>query len=336
MARGAPRPYDDPVITRRRATRIALVLVVGASLLAAAPSDGDGPSWQMRLATLYLRASDAGLPRDGDAFARHVLRRPKHEAAPIPAALRRRHVVVESRVAGRRVVRVTPAGESDARIVYLHGGGYVSEMQDAHWDVVDQLAARTGAVVVVPYYPLAPRHVVAEAVPFVVDVVRDVRAKEPWARVVLAGDSAGGGLAVAAAYALRDRGVPIERLVLFAPWLDAALTNPQAAALEDRDVLLKIAPLRRCAEMWAGDLGVDHPYVSPLFGDPRGLPPVDLFVGGEDLLAPDARAFAERVRAAGGVGRLVEAPGAFHVYVAATFTPEARRAYDAVAAALAR
>ena len=112
------------------------------------------------------------------------------------------------------------------------------------------------------------------------------------------------------------------------------MSNPGAAAVEPQDVMLGLPGLVQCGKWWAGGDDPHSPLLSPIFGDFSGMPPIDVFQGTRDVLIADARMLCEKVSAVGGAIRLFEYPGAFHVFVAATFTPEARDAFDHVVAAL--
>ena len=133
-------------------------------------------------------------------------------------------------------------------------------------------------------------------------------------RVVLMGDSAGGGLALAVGQGLRDRGVRPRRMVLLAPWLDVATDDPASRAIADRDPMLAIPGLIEAGRAYAGPLALDDPRVSPIHGSLGGLPPITVFTGTEDLLNPDSHRLAEACAAAGVSCELIETAGQPHVY----------------------
>lgn len=254
--------------------------------------------------------------------------------APIPAALRRSNDVVIDDVDGHRVVTVTPtAGSSGIELVYLHGGSYLHPIVWPHWAIIGDLAARTGATVTVPSYGLAPEHTVEHAQPFLDLVGARIASRAGSAPLVFAGDSAGAGMAVAAAMHARDTGSrQADLLLLFSPWLDVTMTNPAIAAIERLDPSLDREELREAGRLWAGARDTADPSVSPVFGRLDGLPPMVTYQGGHDILAPDARRFSDLVRAAGGSSTMRYFPGAFHVFVGAGWTPEAKSALRDAAA----
>lgn len=259
---------------------------------------------------------------------------PRRAPAPAPASVRRAAVVTTRRVAGAAVTRVEPHRRTAGlELLYLPGGGYTQPLVAGHWWIVRGLVRRTGAAVTVAHYPLAPEHVVDDALPFLDAVHGELRAAASTRRLVVAGDSAGGGLSLALILRLRSRGVPApDALLLISPWVDVRLTTPDAWTRQRLDPTLRVPGLRARGVAWAGDRSLDDPVVSPLTGDLEGLPPLTVAVGDRDVFHADVLALARRARAAGTDVELVEAPGGFHVYPGAFWTPEARTALDRLAA----
>ena len=281
-------------------------------------------SWQMRAVALYVRATrkkryatrEAGL-----AFL-HSAKGPSDPPAKALGDSR----VSTHRVRGRDVHVVRGPGHTASAagaVVYLHGGAYTNEVVDQQWAFVAALAARTGVEVHVPIYGLAPHHTASEAVDLVAEVVHGLVAQ--GRSVVLLGDSAGGGLALVAAQqaapAVRQR---VAGLLLIAPWIDLTMANPAVDAVEPTDSWLTRAGLHPIARSWAGDLALDDPVVSPLFGDLTGLPPVEVWVGTRDITAPDCRELERRMPDGAAFALHVE-DGAIHDYPLLP-TPEGRAA----------
>ncbi|HMV67581.1 MAG TPA: alpha/beta hydrolase fold domain-containing protein, partial [Myxococcota bacterium] len=131
----------------------------------------------------------------------------------------------------------------------------------------------------------------------------------------LAGDSAGGSLALATALALRDRGLPApDRLVLLSPWIDLAVTGDSVDRYEQIDYLGTRRTLRAFARHYLGDRPPEDPVASPLYADLRDLPPTLVIAGGAEVLLDDSLRLVERARAAGARVRLHVEPGEVHVY----------------------
>jgi len=248
--------------------------------------------------------------------------------AKAPRRIASRYDIEDAALAGTRTFRLRcKEREPERRVLYLHGGAYLFSLMRAHWGVFAALADGSDAEIVAPLYPLAPEHHVEDGLSAAFRAYKALAADVGAANIVLAGDSSGGGLALALAHRLRDLGEPLPAaLVLFAPWLDATLGDPAQPALAETDPMLSIEQLREAGRMWAGELDPSDLSASPLLGDQSGLPPSLVLVGTRDLLLSDARRFAER---AGGV-ELREYPGMFHGWIAAPI-PEARHAIDAAA-----
>lgn len=265
------------------------------------------------------------------ATIRHAAEHRK-PTAPISRGIRRITHVDETMVNGCSVIHLTPkSGASGSHLVYLYGGAYVRPMLRVHWTIISTLIRQSGAAVTVVQYGLAPEHTVDEA-STLLDAVYDGLVETPGARVFLAGDSSGGALALGHAIRLRDAGKrPPAGVILISPWLDATMRNPGVAALEPLDRMLGRAGLVEAGRWWAGQHDPGSPLVSPIFASLHDLPPVHTYQGGWDLFAADARELTDKIHGAGGDAELHLYPDAFHVFVGAPWTPEARAALRDIA-----
>lgn len=245
--------------------------------------------------------------------------------------------VDETVVNGCSVVRLTPTSAGDrtpSHVVYLYGGAYVSPMLATHWTIISTLIRRSGVTVTVPRYGLAPEHTVDDAYALL-DAIYDDLVAAPDTRVFLAGDSSGGALALGQSIRLRDAGRPLPAgVILISPWLDATMSNPKVPALEPLDRMLGREGLVEAGRWWAGGHDPRSPLVSPIFGDLAELPPVHTYQGGWDLFAADAQDLTDKICATGGAADLHLYPDAFHVFVGAAWTPEARDALRDIASLL--
>lgn len=233
--------------------------------------------------------------------------------------------LTETEVDGTLVYRAKPPGDAARAFVYLHGGSYITEITAAQWELVMDLARASGSTCLVPICPLAPsetaEQIVARAAAVIAAAVEEFGAEH----LSVFGDSAGGGLAVAAVQQLRDSGAPLpSRLVLLAPWLDVELRHPDQEAIKPLDLMARPAYLLDAGRVYAGDLPTDDWRVSPLFGDFTGLPPMHVFTGSHDIIVTDSRQLVDRVHAAGGRIDYTEAPGMQHVYPILPLLGEAR------------
>jgi len=212
-------------------------------------------------------------------------------------------------------------------VLYVHGGGYVAPIDPFHVRYVARLARAMQARIVLPDYPLAPEHTWRDSFGAMTDLAARW-ATEPGG-MVLGGDSAGGGYALALAQALRDRGSPQPtHLLLHAPWVDLTTSTPETAEVSAGDPWLFLGKLRAYAEWWAGsvdDLGRRE--VSPALADLARLPPALVFCGTRDTLMPGCRLLARHAAEAGWELTYVEVPDLIHVFPMLPFIPEARRAW---------
>lgn len=264
----------------------------------------------------------------------------KHRKYPTPArisgSLRKLAHVREQTIHGQPVFTFSPRqNKQPIHLIYLHGGAYVYPLNFAHWMVVQELIQHIGCSVTVPIYPLAPEYTYQGAFTLMEKVYRDVLQSAPDEKIVLCGDSAGGGLALAAVMDWRDRSLPMpHRLALFSPWVDITLSNPEAVHAEKRDAMLGIPGLVQCGAWWAGGKDPRDPQLSPIYGDLAGLPPLDVFTGTHDLFCPDNQKLAQKVEQVGGEIHLQIEPGAMHDYLLATMSPEAQNAFRYLAEVL--
>jgi acetyl esterase/lipase len=217
-------------------------------------------------------------------------------------------------------------------VLYLHGGGYRVGSPATHRAITGHLAARCGARVFVPDYRLAPEHAFPAAVDDAVAAYRGLIAAGVAPRdVVIAGDSAGGGLTVATALQLRELDLPLPRaLVLFSPWVDLSLD--QLPSPPPGEVMLTLSWITHCARAYVARNDARLPLISPVYADLAGLPPTLIQVGTDEILLGDSRRLRERLAAAGVAVDYAEYPRRWHVFQAnAGLLADADRALDAVA-----
>jgi len=202
-------------------------------------------------------------------------------------------------------------------VVYVHGGGYCIGSLTSHRPMLTHLAAATGGRVLAVDYGLAPERPFPAALDDACTAYRwALGSGIEAARIVIAGDSAGGGLTLATLMALRDAGNPLPAAgVCLSPWADLTQSGATIAEKAAVDPMVHAEDLDRWAAAYAGN-GVDtsDPRLSPVFGDLTGLPPLLVEVGTAEVLLDDARRVADRARAAGVDVTLVEGEDLIHVW----------------------
>jgi monoterpene epsilon-lactone hydrolase len=286
----------------------------------------------------FLRRN--GSPDDVPALRQALIEENRKAREGPPQAVRRTHEESISNTHGFPVFELWPAGTEVPKraVLYLHGGAYVHPSDPRQWSFVTRVADAIGARAVVPAYPLAPEFTVEDSFEQMVAIVQQVIAESPDG-VVLAGDSAGGGYALALAQAVRDRGGPLpSHLVLIAHWVDLTGSAPGTREAAARDPWLSFEHLSIYAGLWAGSddpEALADPRVSPGLADLTGLPPALMLCGTRDLLQPGCDVLFERAEAAGWSLEYVVAPGLIHVYPLLPI-PEAREAFEHIAEFCAR
>ena len=240
--------------------------------------------------------------------------------------------VQKDTIAGLRAEWLTPEGAPDDRLLlYWHGGAYVMGSCASHRPCVSHIAREAGVKALVPEYRLAPEHPFPAAVEDTVSLYRALLEKgyEP-ANIAVAGDSAGGGLAVAMLLSLRDAGDPLPGAVgLLSPWLDLTGTGESMTSRKDQDPWFNPEDLPHVTKHYCDDAELTQPLVSPVFADASGLPPTLIQVGDDELLLSDSERFAANMRASGGQVEIDVWPGMWHVWqMFIGLMPESRQAVE--------
>jgi epsilon-lactone hydrolase len=211
---------------------------------------------------------------------------------------------------------VPPTARDDAAVLYLFGGGYVLGSPASRRKTAGHLALASSSRVLVPAYRLAPEHKLPTA-------VDDAAAAYRWlltegavaARTVIAGDSSGGGLAVATALALRDAGDPLPGgLVPLSPWADLTCSGATMQTRADVDVAATRPGLLEMAGWYLGGADPRTPHASPVYADFAGMPPMLAVVGGEEILLDDAVRLVRATGEAGVDATLFVGGGMQHVF----------------------
>jgi monoterpene epsilon-lactone hydrolase len=221
-------------------------------------------------------------------------------------------------------------------LLYLHGGGYFACSAETHRPITTFFALQ-GFHVFAPDYRLAPENRFPAAVEDVVIFYHALlNAGYPPQRIVVAGESAGGGLTLSLMLALRAAGVPLPAAAaLFSPWTDLAATGDSIRTNTDRCAMFHGAGVAYSARYYLGDTDPRNPLASPLYADLAGLPPLLIHVGADEVLLDDSTRLAERARAAGVPVELKIWPIVPHAWqLAPHMIPEARQSLRESAAFL--
>ncbi len=208
-----------------------------------------------------------------------------------PRLVRARLDVQSFEIEGQSVHILIPRTDKCMRLlVYFHGGSYVTTFTRQHWNFLSKLAEATKTTIIAPDYPLAPQRRWSDAYRMLFALWEKIAVNFPPGYIGLMGDSAGGGLALGFAQALRDVHRPLPAtVIMLSPWLDVTLENPEISHLSPIDPFLNVEALRVAGKAWAGGSNPRRHEISPLFGRMDNLPPLSLFIGTKDILLADCR-----------------------------------------------
>jgi epsilon-lactone hydrolase len=289
---------------------------------------------QEKIATLRgLRAAAAGQPAPPLAERRAAFDA-RGDQYPLPGDA----VVTEVGAGGVPAHWITVPGADAGRVLlYLHGGGYQVGSFRSHAELASRLGRASGRPVLLPEYRLAPEHPFPAAVEDVLAVWRWLRSVQRLSASALAvaGDSAGGGLAVAMMTALRDGGEELPAAaVLISPWTDLSCSGVSMTERVDDDPIFVPDTIRQLAADYLAGADPRTPLASPLFARLEGLPPLLIQVGTAELLLSDAEELAKSAAAAGVDVTVQAGEGLPHVYPAMLGIPEAAEATDQAGAFL--
>lgn len=253
----------------------------------------------------------AGLPQGGSiGDAREDFEQLLARTPPVASS-----EILTMRIGSMAADWIVAGGEDAGRnLLYLHGGAYMLGSNVAYRGFGSRIAAACKSSVLVPDYRLAPEHVFPAALEDAVSAYRWLTQEVDPSTILVAGDSAGGGLAVSMMVALRDAGERLPRCaVLFSPWTDLSCSGESHKPGVVDDPFFTAEVVRLLGQNYAGERTMD-PGASPLFANLEGLPPMLAFAGSREILMDDATRLVDRAYASGVDARAVVEPGLMHAW----------------------
>ena len=247
----------------------------------------------------------------------------------VPRDVSTRSLVTDS---GTQLFELMPSGSSDSDLtmVFYHGGGFIMEIAEPHWNFCFELVRTLRCRIIVAIYPLAPVHTYEDAYIACYDAFSYASSLSDDSKLILIGDSAGAHLAIAMAQIALNKGVRQPNLVIaISPWIDIADEVEGKDGIDPIDPMLAMSGLSKIAGIWAPYLRnarVFPPCI--LHGPLEGLAPMMIFSGTREVFHPEAKAFAEKAKQAGVDVELVIGEGLWHCWASMIEIDEGQRAIE--------
>ena len=223
------------------------------------------------------------------------------------------------RFMGRKIFIIRPKSgvESKKKILYFHGGSYIAEMSNNHWNFIEQLVLDTNMTVIIPDYPLAPKYTYKDVFKMVKPLYKEILEEVDNENLILMGDSAGGGLSLALLEEMAEENYELPgKTILISPWLDAKLENPEIEVVQKLDKELNKDTLKIAGIAYAGgEENLNNFLVSPIKGDISKLKNVIIFTGSNDILTPDMYKLQEKGKKENVEIKINEYQGAGHIWL---------------------
>jgi acetyl esterase/lipase len=214
-----------------------------------------------------------------------------------PKSFYKKYNTTDFVIDGCECVTIKPSENPLKHIVFFHGGGYTVQATKAHWYLVSKVIRNTGAAVTFINYPLSPQNTCTDTIRMVSHAYTHLF-ESTKQEIILMGDSAGGGLALALAPQIKAQNMLPKpaKIVLLSPWLDVSMADDIPKQLIDQDKLLDKQVLSNIGKKYAGELGVDHFLCSPVHGDVKDIGQIALFISTGEILFPQAKALTDKMR----------------------------------------
>ncbi|MDO5329727.1 MAG: alpha/beta hydrolase [Coriobacteriia bacterium] len=267
--------------------------------------------------TMNKEGFDAQIPKFYDG---------NHQAmASIPSNLTDK-MKVDFVVDGRNVYSITPNENYKRILLFIHGGAFVGNMGPDQMKNANQMAEKLNAKVYMPDYPLAPKATYEEATKFMDKVYKEISNTDK--DIIFMGDSAGGNFCMTFSqylYNTQANKLPYAR-VLFSPWVDVSMTNPEIVDIEPHDPTLNSYGAIMAGKMWAGDTDVKDPRVSPLFGETEDKIKTIFICSRDDICLPDSKLLYKKLKDNGCNTKFYQAQGLSHAFMNIIDLPETQEA----------
>lgn len=255
----------------------------------------------------------------------HPRRRDRYQKPPY--YFYKKYLVSCIRVCDRNCFVISSKNNSNKRIFYFHGGGYVGQIKQLHWQIVENILSKINCEIVVVDYPLYPEYSCIDTFNMVKEAYISINDKDDIKETILMGDSAGGGLALALAQYIKNENFKIQpsKIILLSPWLDVSMADNISDDRKADDLILEWDTLKMIGKGYAGDLGVYDYRCSPIYGDSSSIENVAIFTGTSDILNVQSKKFKDILNSNGQKVSYYEYKNMQHVWIAFS-APESNKA----------
>lgn len=280
------------------------------------------PSFESRLIQFFM-----GLFGMKRAMEKKILNNSyRKDPASIPKSIDKNFDVKVEVFDSRKVWTISPKSQrSNSIILFLHGGAYYANITKMHWALIEQLLVTTNTTVVVPDYPLAPEFNCMRNYQFLDEVYAKLVSTYPSKKIIFMGDSAGGGLALGFAQKKNTEDIKKpEQIILFSPWLDVTMSNPDITKYDKADKILSVNGLKIAGKSYAGDFDLTDYRVSPIYGNFTSQGKISVFIGTNEVFIADARKLKALLEEQQVIFNYFEYPSIFHDWVVVTMLKETK------------
>ncbi|MBO4292809.1 MAG: alpha/beta hydrolase [Clostridia bacterium] len=238
----------------------------------------------------------------------------------VPQELRDKVEIDTKEFMERKVFEISPKNKEDKSnktILYFHGGAYVAEATDEHWNFLAKLVNDTKATVIMPDYPLTPKYTYKDVLKMIEPVYKETLAKVGAKNLIVMGDSAGGGMALGLLEKLSQSNVEMPaKTILISPWLDTTMSNSKIDEVQKNDKDLNKEKLYLAGTSYSRDLKQEEEYfVNPINGKFSKLKNLVIYTGTYDILNPDCHLLKEKAEKEGVDITIKEYETAPHIWI---------------------
>lgn len=237
----------------------------------------------------------------------------------LPKSIQEQYSIEIKEYEERNVFILSPKQEkkkTELVVLYIHGGSYVGELTNEHWNFLSDILNDVGCTLIVPDYPLTPKYTYQDVFKMMGPLYKEIINNVGSEHFVVMGDSAGGGLSLALSQQMGEEGIEQpKKLILLSPWLDVRMQNPEIDKVAKNDPILNKTALILSGERYAGEEGKESYLVNPILGPLNKLKDVILYTGTYDMLNPDAHLLVEKAKEEGITIELREVEKAVHIWM---------------------